>query len=100
MWFPVLAGVVEAIPDFDLHEDAPLMSPLEHIREPLPVFVVPLLQVVFAVGDSLIRIQFKALILAVTHRVADVVRPHLGHLVQMFFQVGQLKQAVILAASQ
>jgi len=46
--FPIVAGIVEAIPDLDLHDDAPLGRPLEEVLEPPPVFLVPLIEVVLA----------------------------------------------------
>ncbi len=100
MRFPVLCGVVEAVPDLDLHDDVPLGGPAEQVLEAPPVFVVPLVEVVLAVGALGERIDLEALVPPVAHRVADVVAAGCLDLVEVLLEVGDLEQVVVLAAAQ
>ena len=99
MLFPMVRRVIEAVPDFDLHDDLALGRFLEHQLEAPPVLVVPLFEVVFAVGPLGERINFEAAVLAVAHRVADVIAAGGYDLVEVLFQIGNLKQVVVLAAA-
>ena len=85
---PVLAGVVEAVPDFDLDDDAPLVGLAQERREATPIFRIPLIQIVLAIGSLVIRIEFKIMVVPVAHGVADVVDAHRLQGVEMRFQTG------------
>jgi hypothetical protein len=41
----MLAREVESVPDLDLNDDFPLVTPPQAVSEPLPVFIVPLIKV-------------------------------------------------------
>ncbi|MBA7708931.1 hypothetical protein ES703_117836 [subsurface metagenome] len=47
--FPVVPIVVERCPDLNLGDNVPFAGQLEEVLEPSPIFLVPLVQVVFAV---------------------------------------------------
>ncbi len=96
---PVVPRVVEAIPDLDLHDDVALLGPRQQILKPLPVFVVPAIQVVLAVGLLGERLDFEALVEPGAHRVAHVVAAHAAQQVEVLLQIGNLEQIVVLAAS-
>jgi hypothetical protein len=91
-------GIVEAVPDLDLHEDVPLGGPLQHVLEALPVVVVPLVHVELAVRQQLVRLELDALALA--HRVAHVVGADRVDLVEVLLEVVEQKDVVRLAAAQ
>jgi len=77
----------------------PLGCPLQHVLEPLPVLVVPLLQIVLAVLAAGEGIQLESLVRAVAHGVADVVAARGPQLIQVLFEVGKLEEVVVLGAS-
>lgn len=95
---PIRLGEVETVPDLDLHEDVPLVRPLQHVLEPLPVILVPLVQVEPAVRSQLVRFQLDALALA--HCVADIVGPHRVDFVDVPLEVVQQEEVVRLAAAE
>ena len=89
--FPFLLRMVEAVPNFDLNHDLPLGRQLQEPFKPLPVFIVPLVQIVAAVLEFLVRIDFEAVILPITHRIPHVVPAHLGQFIEMLLEIGDLK---------
>ena len=95
---PIRLGEVETVPDLDLHEDVLLVRPLQHVLEPLPVILVPLVQVEPAVRSQLVRFQLDALALA--HCVADIVGPHRVDFVDVPLEVVQQEEVVRLAAAE
>ncbi len=95
-------GEVEPVPDLDLHEDAAFRRFPQQALEPLPVFVVPLIEIVPAVFILPERINFEALVLAVAHRIADDVAAGCGQSVELHGEIlfRPLEQVVVVAAAQ
>ena len=95
-----MVGVIEAVPEFDLDDDVTLGCPLQQVAKTLPVLVVPLVEIVLAVFKTAIGIDFEVVIVPVAHGIADVVAAHGMQLVEMLLEIGDLKQAVVLAATK
>jgi len=68
---PLLLGVVESVPDLDLHDDVALPAPSEAVLEASPVLWLPLVHVEFAVVEEFVGLEFDVFPLA--HSVADVI---------------------------
>ena len=96
---PVARGIIEAVPDFDLYDYVAFGGPAEHVFETVPVFFVPLVEVVLAIGELLEGLDFEVVVLAVAHGVADVVCADGHHFVEVLFEVRDLEEAVVLAAA-
>ena len=82
-----VVGIVEPVPNLNLYEDLSSGSPPQQVFEPSPILLVPLVQIVLAVRKLLERIDLEAFQRTVAHRVANIVRADLCHLVEMRFQV-------------
>ena len=97
---PVVAEVVEAVPQLDLHDDVAGSGEGQQPVEARPVLGVPLRQVPGAIGQACEGVDLEATVRPVAHRVADVVGTRGPHLVEMRLQIGDLEQVVVLAAAQ
>ena len=97
-----LIRVIEAIPHFDLHENLSPSGFTQHTFKPRPVFIVPEVEVVFAVVKSLERIHLVTLVFAIAHRVANHIPPNFSQTVKLGnqFLLRPLKQIVIITATQ
>ncbi len=99
---PTTIRVVEAVPDFDLHNDVTPTGLAQHPLETLPILIVPGVEIVLAVVESFERIDFESLVLSITHRVANDVATCLRQTVELCDELlfRPLKQIVIIAAAQ
>ena len=104
MPFPVawgtMIGIVEAVPDLDLNNDSQLLGRFEHGFETAPVFVVPGIQVILAVGPPRVGIHFVPVILAIAHGVADHIAAGRGQGLELLPHVGHLKNVVVIRPAQ
>lgn len=55
MGCPVLTVIIKCLPHFDLHDDISFMGPFEHRRKTVPILRIPLIQIVFPIGQLLER---------------------------------------------
>lgn len=95
-------GVVESVPDFNLHNDVALGGGFKHVLEALPVLAIPFPQVVFARGELLERVQFPAAVFPVGHGVSDDVSASGGERVELLFEArrGPLEEVVIVGTAE
>ena len=72
-----------------------LAGPFEQVLKTVPILIVPLVQIILAVGQSFERIYLKTLVLPVAHCIANIVAAYACQQVQMFLQIRNLKKIVI-----
>ena len=102
VFFAGVVGVVEPVPDLDLDDDVAPGGLAQQPFEPLPVLVVPPVQVIAAVRPARVGMDLETLDAPVAHGVADVVAARGREPVQLGDQLllGPLEQVVVVRAAK